>query len=370
MEVHMRKVLLIILLAAAVNMVFGTCGDHGMGKMVFMTGDAQASAVFFGIVVEDIDAKTAEAMDYPYGYGILITTVVPGSPAEGYGLQANDVLTSIDGETVKDTEDFDEIREDLEPGEVVSIGYWRAGKDFNKEVNLQGRDTPQMQYQLQKQSTPSKVGSGGGSFIPMWCMIDMDDVNALLEGLHFKPIGDKGILMQGIGGKGHVGKGFFVGGVITSYSDNYKQNNPDSVRYHDYVRYENGFGGVTLDKRFPICKNFVGSLGVLLGGGGHTIELMHSNADYSWPDNNTEFTSGNYHSTINRSYMIVQPKAELMYRLLNWLSIRAEVGYVYGYTGKEGWQVQGLADETFYVKNSPNTPYRGLTFSIGPWFGF
>lgn len=170
----MRKVLLIILLAAAVNMVFGTCGDHGMGKMVFMTGDAQASAVFFGIVVEDIDAKTAEAMDYPYGYGILITTVVPGSPAEGYGLQANDVLTAIDGETVKDTEDFDEIREDLEPGEVVSIGYWRAGKDFNKEVTLQGRDTPQMQYQLQKQSTPSKVGSGGGSFIPMWCMIDMD----------------------------------------------------------------------------------------------------------------------------------------------------------------------------------------------------
>ncbi len=157
---------------------------------------------------------------------------------------------------------------------------------------------------------------------------------------------------------------------ITSYSDNYKQNNPNDSNYHDYVRYESGFGGVTLDKRFPICKNFVGSLGVLLGGGGHTIELMHSNADYSWPDNNTEFTSGNYHSTINRSYMIVQPKAELMYRLLNWLSIRAEVGYVYGYTGKEGWRVQGLADETFYVKNSPNTPYRGLTFSIGPWFGF
>ena len=50
----MRKVLLIILLAAAVNMAFGTCGDHGMGKMVFMTGDAQASAVFFGIVVEAV----------------------------------------------------------------------------------------------------------------------------------------------------------------------------------------------------------------------------------------------------------------------------------------------------------------------------
>lgn len=49
MEVHMRKVLLIILLAAAVNMAFGTCGDHGMGKMVFMTGDAQASAVFLAL---------------------------------------------------------------------------------------------------------------------------------------------------------------------------------------------------------------------------------------------------------------------------------------------------------------------------------
>ena len=70
-----------------------------------------------------------------------------------------------------------------------------------------------------------------------------------------------------------------------------------------------------------------------------TIELMHSNADYSWPDNDTEFTSGNYHSTINRStdrsaqsgtdvpaaQLAVNPRRS---GLCVWL------------TGKEGWRLK------------------------------
>jgi hypothetical protein len=59
-----------------------------------------------------------------------------------------------------------------------------------------------------------------------------------------------------------------------------------------------------------------------------------------------------------------------MYRVLSWLGLRAEVGYTYGYSLTKDWRVRGLAGESFEVSGSPDTPFQGMTATIGPWFGF
>jgi hypothetical protein len=64
-----------------------------------------------------------------------------------------------------------------------------------------------------------------------------------------------------------------------------------------------------------------------------------------------------------------QPKATVMYRLIDWLSIRAEGGFMLSHSYTNGWDAISCEDN-FEIANSPETPYQGYTISIGPWFGF
>ena len=58
----------------------------------------------------------------------------------------------------------------------------------------------------------------------------------------------------------------------------------------------------------------------------------------------------------------------LMWRILDWLSMRTEVGYVGSYS-IDGWTAK-FNGESVQLENEPDVSMDGLTISIGPWFGF
>ncbi len=330
-----------------------------------------SSNVYFGIFTQDIDSDVAEELGYPEDWGLLISDVVEDTPAWKIGLQANDIITKINDEQVYDQEVFDRIRGELQPGDVITLQIWREGRTQDLQMTMQPRPAgSEVTKTVSVTRKGSNYGYGGGSWMPYWFTQDVEDVNELLTGLGFQAIKDDGMLMQGFGGKGHVGKGFFIGGLVASNEDSYTIADPVNPAFHSWMRYSTSFGGVTLDKRIPLAQNFVGSLGLMVGGGGHELELIHGDAQYNWPAPGTAFTTNNYHATINRMFITVQPRAELLFMVLPWLGFRAEAGYLYGYAPKEGWRVKGLNNDNFVVNNSPNTPMQGLTFSVGPWFGF
>lgn len=168
--------------------------------------------------------------------------------------------------------------------------------------------------------------------------------------------------MNGGAGRGHIGNGFFIGGVGAGYE--YKARDPNTDAS---IIYEVSFGGATLDKRFLIAPGFGASLGVMLGGGGHQLRYSQTQSGFTWPE---IFTGSNFTATLKREYLVVQPRAELMLRLVDWLSLRAEVGYVYGLPTYDGWKVDSTTGDDFQIPGSPNTPFHGLSFSVGPWIGF
>jgi len=56
--------------------------------------------------------------------------------------------------------------------------------------------------------------------------------------------------------------------------------------------------------------------------------------------------------------------------LTPWLAIRSEAGYMLGYSFKKGWEAQ-VGNEKFEMSNAPqDNSLTGITFTIGPWFGF
>lgn len=57
--------------------------------------------------------------------GVLITAVLPGSPAQAAGLRSGDVILQVSGESVVKTETFRTMIHNLRPGSVVRMAVWR-----------------------------------------------------------------------------------------------------------------------------------------------------------------------------------------------------------------------------------------------------
>ena len=76
--------------------------------------------------------------------GALVAEVTSGGPADGAGLRAGDVITSIDGREVTDPDDVAEIVSDHEPGDEVEIELMRDGerRTFTVELSTRPARTP------------------------------------------------------------------------------------------------------------------------------------------------------------------------------------------------------------------------------------
>jgi putative serine protease PepD len=68
--------------------------------------------------------------------GALVSEVRSGAPAAVAGLQAGDVITSVDGDSVASVEELQSEIDSRKPGDTVRIGYVRDGADHTVSVKL------------------------------------------------------------------------------------------------------------------------------------------------------------------------------------------------------------------------------------------
>ena len=77
---------------------------------------------------------------YGFKNGVLVQLVQPGGPADKAGLKPGDIITSIDGRTVKDGDDLVNDIAGRRPGTTVHLGYLRDGKQDDATVTIGDRD--------------------------------------------------------------------------------------------------------------------------------------------------------------------------------------------------------------------------------------
>ena len=82
------------------------------------------------------------AVNRVYGFknGVLVQEVQPGGPAEKGGLKPGDIITSIDGRSIKDGGDLVNEIASRRPGSTVRLGYLRDGKQADTTVTIGDRD--------------------------------------------------------------------------------------------------------------------------------------------------------------------------------------------------------------------------------------
>lgn len=79
----------------------------------------------FGLKCREIDTVTAQVNHIPQG--LYVGYVEPGSSAEKNGMKVDDIITAVDGQTVKTTDDLIGARDKHKPGDTLQLTVFRRG---------------------------------------------------------------------------------------------------------------------------------------------------------------------------------------------------------------------------------------------------
>ncbi|MCX6057297.1 MAG: trypsin-like peptidase domain-containing protein [Chloroflexi bacterium] len=94
------------------------------------------SRPFMGISYQAISPEIAASYNLPVQWGVYVTKVVTGSPAGKAGLQADDIITSIDGVKMNETHNYLNVLYTYKPGDQVTLGVMRSGKEITIQITL------------------------------------------------------------------------------------------------------------------------------------------------------------------------------------------------------------------------------------------
>ncbi|MEM5473414.1 Do family serine endopeptidase [Hoeflea sp. AS60] len=133
---------------------------------------------WLGVQIQPVTSDIAESLGLASAEGALVNDPQKDAPAAKAGIEAGDVVTAVDGETVKDPRDLAKKIGAMDPGKSVEITVWRNGKSENIKVELgtlptemaaassdteQAPSTPQAEATLDSFGltvVPAETGSG------------------------------------------------------------------------------------------------------------------------------------------------------------------------------------------------------------------
>ncbi len=96
-----------------------------------------------GSIGIQFQSALSSAVTRVYGFsngGVIVSTVTPNGPASKAGVQAQDVITSVDGKPIKNGDELVSIISDKQPGSTVHLGIVRNGKPLTLDVGIADRD--------------------------------------------------------------------------------------------------------------------------------------------------------------------------------------------------------------------------------------
>lgn len=91
---------------------------------------------FLGISISDLDGEYADELGVDLSQGIVVEELVDGGSAQYAGLQPKDVITEVDGRSVKSVAELQEVVGRAKVGDTVNVTLYRKGKRVELPVRL------------------------------------------------------------------------------------------------------------------------------------------------------------------------------------------------------------------------------------------
>jgi PDZ domain-containing protein len=380
-----------------------TIDDDGDKIVITSPGVSKKNKPFIGVTYSDLTLSEAAEIGYEYFYGIHLDTVVPNSSAYYYKLRTGDILMSINDDKIAKKDEFGKVISFYRVGEKVILSIFRNGEVIEQKFvfgtrkqvfdlagNVVEDYTAKDSETIITKKHKKNFGEGTIAWMPIWYTPEVEDVNMIMESLGFEEdvYSEDGLFLNGIALKGHIGKGWFIGGQYTEYFDkkttrhdwNHGIANLDMAsNVKRTAKYWIRYGGLSFDKRF-VLGSFYSEIGCMFTWGMNEIKVTQEATD-DVPDFDFEDPNGitlntyldeyyNVSSSLNlKNYgFLAEPRLSLGVRVNDWLSFKAEAAYLYSIS-MSGWEAQANGYD-INLTNKPDTNMDGLTLSFGPWFGF
>jgi serine protease DegQ len=101
-----------------------------------------ASHAYLGVLPTQLTPEIAAQLGTEVDASVVVTEVVPGSPAAESGLQPGDLVTELDGQEVPTVERLLAILRSLEPGDRLEVTVQRRDEQRTVQVTLDEREGP------------------------------------------------------------------------------------------------------------------------------------------------------------------------------------------------------------------------------------
>ena len=101
-----------------------------------LISDGKVTRGFLGVTIRDLDEVMAEYYGLHEPQGSLVQGVEPGGPADRSGLEQGDVITSVNGHEIKDSDDLKMRVARLRPGTDVDVEVMRDKRHKSISVQL------------------------------------------------------------------------------------------------------------------------------------------------------------------------------------------------------------------------------------------
>ena len=113
---------------------------------------------WLGVVIQDLDSETAEALDIKTRNGALIADVVKDSPAENAGIQEGDVIVEFNGKSIANTANLKNVVSLSAPESTNRVKVIRNGTSKSMKVTLQELPDNPQQFAVRQNSSVDDFG--------------------------------------------------------------------------------------------------------------------------------------------------------------------------------------------------------------------
>ncbi|MFP4547481.1 MAG: hypothetical protein ACLFQM_05070 [Fidelibacterota bacterium] len=270
-----------------------------------------------------------------------------------------DTLTTNEDYKVEDKNDtWMDTWKEIEP----SIRDFLSDED-DEEIEWKEEDGERRR--VKKKRGYFRAAGGGWDIFQM--PLAIDEINTQVKSMG---LGEFSSTMDYYGGGGWVflGDNYRIGGLGADGSMMVSDTD-DGIRKK--VEFDMQFGGFMIERVWhPFSKTEI-SLGGVIGRSKLKLKVFkkqgYEDWDKAWTSfdkNDTEDEYYNYKTTFTNSYFSAMPSIGVRYNIVRVFAIGAKVGYYYGITQDNNWEINGSE-----LEGVPSMDLSNVFYSINFYFG-
>ena len=127
----------------SVGIGFGVPSNLAQAIVAQLKDGGRVERGWLGVSMQPMTEGLAKAVGRKSADGVLVAEVVPDAPAAKAGLKQGDVVTTLNGHTIRDPRDLATQVAGLKAGDTAKLGVWRDGREKTVSVIIGSQPSDQ-----------------------------------------------------------------------------------------------------------------------------------------------------------------------------------------------------------------------------------